>query len=92
MQGRRPGLGSGPAPARFGRTKDLRKRKVLLGSHAEVSFHALGLTLEARCCLCVLAKPKREAVDKFLRENLCRPRSKKRVSAGRPENPILLQE
>jgi DNA-binding Lrp family transcriptional regulator len=49
------------------RTKALKKRGVLLGSHAEVSFQALGLTLEALLFV-QLAKLKRQVVDKFLRE------------------------
>jgi DNA-binding Lrp family transcriptional regulator len=49
------------------RTKALRKRGILLGSHAEVNLQALGLTLEALLFV-QLAKLKRPVVDKFLRE------------------------
>jgi DNA-binding Lrp family transcriptional regulator len=49
------------------RIKALRKRKTLLGSHAEIDFHAIGLSVEALLFV-QLAKLKREVVDQFLRE------------------------
>lgn len=47
------------------RVKSLKARGVLLGSHAEVNLHALGLTLQA-ILFVQLGKLKLHTVDKFL--------------------------
>lgn len=47
------------------RMKSLRKRGVLLGTHAEVDLQALGLTLEA-ILFVQLGKLERQVVDEFL--------------------------
>jgi DNA-binding Lrp family transcriptional regulator len=48
------------------RIKALRRRGVLLGAHAEVDLRLLGLALQS-VLLVQLAKLKREAVDRFVR-------------------------
>lgn len=54
------------------RVKALRKREVLMGSHAEVNLRALGLTLEA-VLFVQLAKLKRLIVDKFVSKTAAVP-------------------
>jgi DNA-binding Lrp family transcriptional regulator len=49
------------------RIKGLKERRVLLGAHAEVSFRALGLALEALLFV-QLGKLQHQVVDRFLRE------------------------
>jgi len=56
----------------YERTRDLRKRGVLLGSHAEVDWAGIGLALEALLFV-QLDKLSRQAVDKFVRDTAAVP-------------------
>lgn len=61
------------------RVKALRSKGILLGSHAEVDYRALGLALEALLFVQVAKLAARE-VDDFVRETWISPRGAKRVS------------